>query len=326
MNSTLLSFPELREQAIALRRAGKSCRQIKELLGISSNRLMTKLVAGEPPAAWTRRPNAKDERRAEARRLRAEGLSYNQIAAKLGVSKSSISLWVRDLPRTGPLSYEEWRRRNTEGKRAAGALRRQANEVLREATRAAAAAEIGPLTDRELIIAGAIAYWCEGAKNKPYRRDDQVTFLNTDPGLITFFMRFLSAVGVARDDLIFRVLIHENADVARAQRFWLAVTGAREEQFRRPTLKRHNPKTVRYNVGDDYHGCLRVDVRRCSVLYRRIEGWARAAMGGQTAPAGPLPAGRAEPAEGATRRLSQPRPGAARAGIVDAPSDEVNVP
>ncbi len=277
MNSTHLTFPELREQAIALRRAGKSCRQIKELLGISSNRLMTKLVAGEPPAAWTRRPNAKDERRAEARRLRAEGLSYNQIAAKLGVSKSSISLWVRDLPRTGPLSYEEWRRRNTEGKRAAGALRRQANEVLREATRAAAAAEIGPLTDRELIIAGAVAYWCEGAKSKSYRRDDHVTFVNSDPGLITFFLRFLKAAGVASEDLIFRVQIHEHADADAAQQFWLDITRGPESQFRRPALKRHTPKTVRPAGEVGYHGCLRIDVRRGSTLYRRIEGWTRAA-------------------------------------------------
>ncbi len=41
----------------------------------------------------------------------------------------------------------------------------------REAIRAAAAAQIGQLNDREILIAGAIAYWCEGAKNKPHRRE-----------------------------------------------------------------------------------------------------------------------------------------------------------
>jgi hypothetical protein len=32
-------------------------------------------------------------------------------------------------------------------------------------------------------------------------------------------------------------------------------------------------------VGDDYHGCLRIDVRRSADLYHKIEDWARAIMG-----------------------------------------------
>jgi hypothetical protein len=98
------------------------------------------------------------------------------------------------------------------------------------------------------------------------------------PGLIQLFLRFLDAAGVSRDRLIYRVTIHESADVAAAQRFWLGLTGADLGQFRRPTLKRHNPKTVRKNIGDNYRGCLRVNVRCSSGLYRQIEGWARAAM------------------------------------------------
>src|SRR6204780_509319 len=93
------AFIGLREQAIALRRAGKSRREIKELLAITSNWTLNEVLKGEPPQPWTWRPNAKDELRAQARELRKEGWNYIQIAAKLGVSKSSVSLWVRDLPR-----------------------------------------------------------------------------------------------------------------------------------------------------------------------------------------------------------------------------------
>ena len=57
------------------------------------------------------------------------------------------------------------------------------------------------------------------------------------------------------------------------------VTGADPAQFHNPTFKRHNPKTVRWNTGDEYHGCLRIDVQQSADLYRRIEGWARAALG-----------------------------------------------
>jgi hypothetical protein len=114
----------------------------------------------------------------------------------------------------------------------------------------------------------------------PHHRQDRVIFTNSEPGLIAFFLRFLDVADVGRDRLIYRVQIHESADAAAAERFWLALTGAAPDQFRRTTLKRHNPKTVRKNVGSDYRGCLRVDVRQSSGLYRQIEGWVRAATSG----------------------------------------------
>jgi hypothetical protein len=109
-----------------------------------------------------------------------------------------------------------------------------------------------------------------------------VVFINSDPGLITFFLRFLDVAGVNRDDLVFRVYIHENADADAAQQFWLKITGTQSSQFRSPALKHHNPKTHRTNVGENYRGCLRIDVRRSAVLYRKIEGWASVAMTGRT--------------------------------------------
>ena len=250
------------------------------MLAITSNWTLNEVLRGEPPQPWTWRPNAKDELRAKARDLREQGLDYEEIVAELGVSKSSVSLWVRDMPRPPGLSYEERRKRSAEGVRKYWAAERPIREAERQAISAAAAAQIGPLSDREIIIAGAIAYWCEGAKNKPYRRDDRVIFMNSDPALIKFFLRFLEAAGTEHDGLIYSVQIHETADADAAQRFWLEITRADPAQFRRPTLKRHNPKTSRKNTAGDYHGCLRIDVRRSSALYRKIEGWATASMAG----------------------------------------------
>jgi hypothetical protein len=107
-----------------------------------------------------------------------------------------------------------------------------------------------------------------------------VIFTNSDPRLILFFLRFLDAAGISRSDLRCCMQIHETADAAASQGFWIEVTGSKEEQFLAPTLKHHNPKTTRKNIGDGYHGCLRIEVRRGARLYSRIEGWATAVMAG----------------------------------------------
>jgi hypothetical protein len=268
----------LRQRIVQLRREGKSRRQIKEIVGPMSNSTLDDALKGEPPPEWTRRARAKDDLRERARELRGQGLDYEEIAGVLGVSKSSVSLWVRDLPLPARLSYEECRKRADEGTRRYWAAERPVRAAARAATCEAAAAQIGPLTDREVVIAGAIAYWCEGGKSKPYSRSDRVIFINSDPALIRFFLRFLDVAGAPRASLRFRVYIHEKADVEAAQRFWQGVTGASADQFATPTLKRHNPVTVRKNVGETYRGCLRVDVNRSADLYRRIEGWAKASM------------------------------------------------
>ena len=165
-----------------LRRQGKSRSQIKQILGPMSNSTLNDALKDEPLPEWTRRPNAKDELRAKARELRGQGLDYEEIAGALGVAKSSVSLWVRDLPTPARLSYAERRKRSAEGTARYWAAERP----VREARRAAASARLPPpasasLTDREILIAGAIAYWCEGAKNKPHRHSDRVIFVNSDP-------------------------------------------------------------------------------------------------------------------------------------------------
>ena len=124
-----------REQAIALRRAGRSRREIKEIVGFTSNAQLNDALKGEPPPAWTLRPRAKDELRAQARELREQGLAYNQIAAELGVAKSSISHWVSDMPWPERLSYEECLKRSAEGSRRYWEAERPVREAQREAVR-----------------------------------------------------------------------------------------------------------------------------------------------------------------------------------------------
>ncbi|MGV9451829.1 hypothetical protein [Streptomyces sp. NPDC003635] len=274
-------FEELRERAVALRRAGYSLRQIRDELKIFNNDLLNRLVKGEPPPQWTKRPNAKDDLRAKARELRLQGWTYDRIEAELGCSKSSISLWVRDLPKPE-------RKRSPE--EASSAARRgwevtlQRREVERQHTKASAAEEIGELTDRELFIAGIALYWAEGTKDKPHARRERVTFVNSDPHVIRLYLAWLTMLGVEREQIRFHVMIHESADVVAAENYWADLVGSDCSSFGKTTLKRHNPKTVRKNTGAEYRGCLALTVRQSAELYRRIEGWWYGIVGAATAP------------------------------------------
>jgi transcriptional regulator with XRE-family HTH domain len=261
----------LREQAIALRRSGMSRRQIRDELKIWNNDRLNRLLKGEPPPEWTKRPNAKDDLREQARELRREGKTYDEIEEALGVSRSSVSLWVRDLPRPSP------RRTRSELARLAAAERweplRAAREAERQRTKADAAGEIGRLSDRELFLLGVGLYWAEGTKDKAWNRRESAVIINSDPDVITVYLAWLALLGVERSRIRFRMYIHESADVDRAQQYWADLVGVDVAVMQRPTLKKHNPKTVRKNIGEGYRGCLAINVLGSAELYRRIEGW-----------------------------------------------------
>ncbi|WP_149548852.1 hypothetical protein [Streptomyces marokkonensis] len=263
-------FEGLREQAVALRRAGLSRRQIRDRLHVDNNDILNRLLQGEPAPEWTKRPNAKDDLREKARELRLQGWTYDQIQIELGCSKSSISLWVRDLPK--PERKRTREEASTIARRGWEATLRL-REKERQRTKATAASEIGALSDRELFVVGVALYWAEGAKDKPYARRENVQFVNSDPGVIRVYLAWLDLLGVERSRLRYRVMIHETADVEGAESHWADLLGVDVALLQKTTIKKHNPKTVRKNVGDDYRGCLVVSVLKGAELYRRIEGW-----------------------------------------------------
>ncbi|MFJ4921280.1 hypothetical protein [Streptomyces sp. NPDC088725] len=263
-------FEALREQAVALRRQGLSRRQIRDRLHVDNNDILNRLLEGEPPPEWTKRPRAKDDLRDKARELRLKGLTYDQIQVELGCSKSSISLWVRDLPK--PV-----RRDSVEQAKLASRKRWEhelaVRDEARQETKAAASREIGTMTDRELFIAGVALYWAEGTKDKPYDRRETVAFVNSDPGVIQVYLAWLDLLGVTPERLCYRVMIHASAEVEAAERYWADLVGVEVSALQKTTLKKHNPKTARKNVGEEYRGCLVIRVTQGADLYRRIEGW-----------------------------------------------------
>lgn len=132
--------------------------------------------------------------------------------------------------------------------------------------------EVGRLRERELLLMGAVLYWAEGAKDKPWARRESLDFVNSDPDVISLYLHWLALLGVSKERLRFAVQIHESADADSALDFWAQLVGVPSSSFQSTVLKRHNPRTTRKNVNEGYRGCLRVKVSRSAKLYQRVEG------------------------------------------------------
>jgi transcriptional regulator with XRE-family HTH domain len=157
-----------------------------------------------------------------ARELRAEAWTLDEIAAELGVSKSSVSVWVRDV------AFEP-RPRSTARRRGPNALQRAKAEEI-EQCMAEGRERIADVTDRDLLIAGVALYAGEGAKT-----DGDLRFANSDPRMILFFVTWLRRFFPV-DEARFRIrlYLHEGLDLGAATAFWADLTGIPPSQFTQP--------------------------------------------------------------------------------------------
>jgi transposase-like protein len=159
--------------------------------------------------------------REQARRLRrTEGRSIKEIARLLSVSRSSVSLWVRDIQLT-PEQHEALRQRNPaynaqqNGRAVWAAHCRKLRQEWQEDGRRLA-------RRRDAFhAAGCMLYWAEGDKNR--RR---LGLANADEEVLRFFVVFLRAFFRVSDDRM-RVWCNLFADHAERQseveQFWLDV-------------------------------------------------------------------------------------------------------
>jgi AcrR family transcriptional regulator len=167
----------------------------------------------------------KTEERMEARRLRREGLSIRDISALVGVSRSSVSHWVRDIELT-PSQLDELRRRNPAfspdfaGTRIWAERCREARRRNQQDGRALAR------RGEPLHAAGCMLYWAEGEKHR-----NRVALANSDPDVVRVFLAFLRAYFGVPDD---RVALYCNL---------FATTDEQQEEIERHWLTRARAAT-----------------------------------------------------------------------------------
>ena len=200
--------------------------------------------------------------------LRAGGMTMPDIAQRRCVSKSGVSLWVRDVEFV-PRPRVRVRRREPNVWQ-----RRKQTEI--EELSVEAATQIGRLSDREFLVAGAALYAGEGAKG-----DGVVLMANTNPHIIAFFCAWLRRFyDLDETRLRVRLYLHQGLDLDEATGYWSALTGIPPTQFGKPYRAVPDP-----SIRNAKHPRGVATVRySCSRAHRSIMGLVHALLGDAAIP------------------------------------------
>ena len=154
-----------------------------------------------------------------ARRLRGErGWSVKRIAKELGVSVSSVSVWVRDV--------ELSPRQRAELDQSIGTGRIRGNTLTTARARAqrqayqASGRELARGSSRPLHAIGCMLFWGEGS-----RRRNTIVFTNADADMHRVFLRFLRTcygIGDTATTLTINCFLGNGLTRAEIEGWWLA--------------------------------------------------------------------------------------------------------
>lgn len=209
--------------------------------------------------------------RIKARKLRSSGESVKKIAKKLGVAKSTASLWVRDII-LSVSQFENLTKRKLKGAelgRLRSALKQKERRLkLVETSKKIGIQELSNITIREFLIAGLALYWGEGT-----RKTREVKICNSDPKLINFIIKWLiETFKIKTTDLAVNVginEIHRNREEI-VKHYWSRILGIPLNQFRKTSFKKVKNKKVYENFNEHYGTCTITVLRSARIYYKII--------------------------------------------------------
>lgn len=211
----------------------------------------------------------------EAKELRKNGWSIKKIEKELGVARSSVSKWVRDVKLTEKQIKQLYLNKKTGQLRgcivaARNKQNRRAELVSR--LKEEGKKEIGFLKKKDRFIAGVAMYFAEGSKT-----DQNVSFSNSDPRAIKFMAEWLREFCfVPEGRFRGRIYLHDNLDEKRAKKFWSELTNVPLEQFRKSYIVKNDPK--RFRKSKNIYGVFTLTVSDVNLL-RKIMGWTEGVLG-----------------------------------------------
>ena len=206
----------------------------------------------------------------EAREMRGNGMTSDEIAKTLFISKSTASLWIRDVTLSDEGISKLLHKKKTARANISADRKSQTSRLLKE-MHAGAVTLISDLSNplRTEMLICAMIYWCEGSKSK---NDSEFTFTNSDPGLVaTFLSLFRKCFKVDESRLRVLMQLHEYHNEVKQLQFWSETTRIPKQQFLKTYSKPHTGKNKR----EGYEGCIHIKYYDVNIA-RQIHAVARA--------------------------------------------------
>lgn len=204
----------------------------------------------------------------KARTLRKKGYSINQIVKEAGLTKASVSIWVRDIV----LTTAQKKRLSERGRSIESIEKRRlfrlSNELAkRQVIIDEAKKDYINISFEQLKLIGIILYLGEGGKTE--RGTARIS--NADPQVIKIMMRFFREVCNVPEGK-FRGNIHTftHANVVKTEKYWSKISGIPRNQFHKTYIKPSSASLQkRYTLP---YGTFSINV--CDTkLFLTIMGW-----------------------------------------------------
>ncbi|MEI6288732.1 MAG: helix-turn-helix domain-containing protein [bacterium] len=172
----------------------------------------------------------------QAIKLRKTGLSYLQISQQLGVAKSTLSFWLKDLPLSKKAENKIKARVNQTSIKALIKRNKQQTQIAIERHNKILSDSKKTFADYKkdiLFISGVCLYWGEGYKKGASGSSwKAVDLANSDPAIACLFIKFLKKyLQVDKNEIWAQLIIAPNQDIDKAINFWETLTGLKKERF-----------------------------------------------------------------------------------------------
>ena len=206
---------------------------------------------------------------------RERGYSYNMISERMGLSKSTLSGWLKEIPykpnKAVKKRIESGRIKSAEYKH------NQKVNSIKEMKRIAKK-ELGKLTKRDLWLLGIGLYLGEGTKLQ-----ECAQIANSDPEIIKLIIKWLREIcGLDTENFTIAIHTYPDNNIKDTINFWSKTTGIPKKQFSKTQIDRRTNKTNKKKRKLPY-GTIRLTVRANGKkefgvnLHRRIMGWIESA-------------------------------------------------